>query len=234
MGTIPELPASSSHSFLTISPVPSPTVDGVFVPALPGQLLAQGRFAKDLNIMVGHNFNEGPLFSDPSVSNSAEFNASLEASYPGISPGSLDYIQNVLYPPKFDGSLGYTSQLEREILLVSELTFLCNAYYLNRAFGNKTYAYEFAVPPGFHGFDVNYTYYDGSNPAVIAPKIAIALQEYITSFAETGVPVAKGTPIFPQHGPNSQLQLLNITGITTMTDPTSARRCDWWQKGLLN
>ena len=35
-----------------------PTVDGDFVPALPGLLLSRGEFAKDLNIMVGHNADE--------------------------------------------------------------------------------------------------------------------------------------------------------------------------------
>jgi carboxylesterase type B len=35
-----------------------PAVDGDFVPALAGQLLQQGRFAKDLKVMVGHNTDE--------------------------------------------------------------------------------------------------------------------------------------------------------------------------------
>lgn len=35
-----------------------PSVDGDFVPALPGILLLHGQFAKDLNVMVGHNADE--------------------------------------------------------------------------------------------------------------------------------------------------------------------------------
>lgn len=38
-----------------------PVVDGNFAPQLPGQLLAQGRFDKDVRVMVGHNSNEGAL-----------------------------------------------------------------------------------------------------------------------------------------------------------------------------
>jgi carboxylesterase type B len=38
-----------------------PVVDGDFVPALPGVLLLHGEFAKDLNIMVGHNADEVSL-----------------------------------------------------------------------------------------------------------------------------------------------------------------------------
>jgi carboxylesterase type B len=35
-----------------------PVVDGDFLPALPGQLLARGQFDKSVKIMVGHNANE--------------------------------------------------------------------------------------------------------------------------------------------------------------------------------
>ena len=35
-----------------------PTVDAKFAPALPGELLLHGGYAKDLKIMVGHNADE--------------------------------------------------------------------------------------------------------------------------------------------------------------------------------
>lgn len=35
-----------------------PVVDGSFVPDLPGKLLLEGKFAKDVKVMVGHNANE--------------------------------------------------------------------------------------------------------------------------------------------------------------------------------
>ena len=35
-----------------------PTVDGDFVPALPGELLLHGDFHKNLKVMVGHNAQE--------------------------------------------------------------------------------------------------------------------------------------------------------------------------------
>jgi len=38
-----------------------PAVDGYFVPALPGKLLLDGNFAKNVKVMVGHNLNEGEL-----------------------------------------------------------------------------------------------------------------------------------------------------------------------------
>ena len=35
-----------------------PTVDGDFVPALPGELLLHGQYPKNLKVMVGHNADE--------------------------------------------------------------------------------------------------------------------------------------------------------------------------------
>jgi hypothetical protein len=86
-------------------------------------------------------------------------NQALEAyiaqSYPGFPQPLLDYVANVLYPPKYDGSQPYNSSIERTILFVTETAFVCNTNWLNKAFGNKTYAYQFAVPPGWHGDDVS-------------------------------------------------------------------------------
>lgn len=44
-----------------------PTVDGDYVPALPGQLLLHGQFEKSIEVMVGHNSDEGLIFSSPFV-----------------------------------------------------------------------------------------------------------------------------------------------------------------------
>jgi carboxylesterase type B len=70
--------------------------------------------------------------------------------------------------------------------------FTCNTYYFDKAFNNQTYSYFFTIPPALHGEDIPYTYYNGPSPSVLSSTVAIALQEYITSFAETGNPNEKG------------------------------------------
>ena len=81
--------------------------------------------------------------------------------------------------------------------------------------------------------DIPYTFYNGPNPsAVISPKIAMALQEYITNFAEKGSPNGPGVPHFQMYGPDATVQDLNITGISELMDPAANYRCDWWQKAL--
>jgi len=66
----------------------------------------------------------------------------------------------------------------------------------------------------------------------LSTPIAIALQEYITHFAETGNPNEPGVPHFTMYGKNATVQNLNITGITEMMDPAATYRCNWWQKAL--
>ena len=81
--------------------------------------------------------------------------------------------------------------------------------------------------------DVAYTYFNGPNPSAVAnPQVAIALQKYITHFAEHGTPNEVGVKSFPMYGSGATVQDLNITGISEIMDPTANYRCNWWQKVL--
>lgn len=210
-----------------------PVVDGLFAPALPGRLLLQGSFDKNLNVMVGYNGQEGLDFTDLAVVNPSALGAYIQNYFPGIQPSVVDYIDKVLYPPVFDGSYGYKDQISRSALIVGDFGFQCNDNYLDRAFKSKTYAYRFNVPPALHGQDVPYTFWNGPSPAVTSKSIALALQTYITSFAATGVPSGAKLPEFPLWGNESHLLDLNIKGISIIKDPTANERCPWWQKALL-
>ena len=213
-----------------------PVVDGNFAPQLPGQLLAQGRFDKDVKVMVGHNSNEGAYFTPPSVQSDEALVTQLRAAYPYASQKSLDHITDVLYPPVFDGSYPYTSQYSRASLIISESSFTCNTNYLSTAYKNETYSYLFAIPPAFHGLDVPYTFYDGgalSPPLGVTNRtVALALQRFITSFAENGVPEADGITQFNMYGPDASVLRLNISGVDEVRDSNANARCAWWQKGL--
>lgn len=211
-----------------------PVVDGFFVPLQPGQLLAQGRFDKSLNIMVGHNADEGAYFTPPYVTSNDALVAQLNSAFPYTPQQSIDYITKVLYPPVFDGTYPYRTQFQRADLIVSESIFTCNTRYLDLAYNNKTYSYLFAVPPALHGQDVAYSYYTGGPPSssVTNTTIAVALQQFITSFAETGKPVARGIRPFNMYGPNASVLKLNVTGVEEVRDSNANARCAWWQKAL--
>ena len=209
--------------------------DGVFAPSVPGLLFLRGQFAKNVSVMVGHNYREAPLFSNPSVLTDEELMAFSQLSYPGFPAGSLQYLVDNLYPAVYDGSRGYTSPLDRTIEIISDSSFVCNTNYINKAFGNKTYAYEFQVPPGLHGVDVASTFYDGTGTnlslSVVAP-IAEALQGYIVNFAMNGDPNGPGLPAFPMQGDNATMLAINATYIRPEPDDTANERCAWWQKAL--
>ena len=198
--------------------------------------------------------SQGLLFTSPFVQNNTAFRKNVATSIPTVKayPSVLDYITRTLYPPIFDGSqaMNYTNQIARAAAISSELyavlrsvihyhstdrscrSFTCNTFYLDKAYGNDTYSYYFTVPPALHGQDVAYTYYNGPDPSVLSSQIAIALQEYITNFAEKGSPNEPGIPHFQMYGPHATVQDLNITGITEVMDPTANYRCNWWQKAL--
>jgi len=212
-----------------------PVVDGLFSPLQPGQLLAQGRFDKDVRVMVGHNAQEGPFFTPGYITSNEALEAQLKSAFPGAPQSSIDTITQTLYPPVFDGSYPYTSQYERAVLINSEGIFTCNTNYLSTALGNQTYSYLFAVPPALHGQDVPYTYYDGGAlpSRGFNRTVAIALQRFITSFAEQGRPEAEGIHQFNMYGPDAAVLKLNISGIDEVRDSNANARCSWWQKSLL-
>ena len=209
-----------------------PVVDGLFAPALPGRLLLQGSFHQNVKVMVGHNADEGLSFTNPAITNSTALEDFLNSFLPDITPSIVKYIDAVLYPPIFDGSYGYTSQYQRAVQIVSEGAFTCNTNYLDLAFENGTYAYQWSVGTAIHGSDVPSTFFRGPNPAVLNDTIAVALQEYLTSFAQTGAPSGPGIPTFPLYGSASEIVNFNTSRISYITDPTQNARCNWWQKAL--
>ncbi|KAL8942451.1 MAG: hypothetical protein Q9216_001651 [Gyalolechia sp. 2 TL-2023] len=147
---------ASAYGLFTYGPV----VDGLFAPGIPGKLLLQGSFDHDLKLMLGHNADEGLVFTSPFLDNDTAYDTYIESTFPDISPSVAQYIDEELYPVPSNSTL-YEDDIGRASLSISESTFVCNTLYLNRAFGNQTYAYQFSVPPALHGQDIPYTFFNG-------------------------------------------------------------------------
>jgi carboxylesterase type B len=227
--------ANSPSGSFTFGPV----VDGDFVPALPGLLLSRGMFDTSVKVMVGHNANEGLLFTSYLNDNETEFEINTRETLPTISDASLEYITQTLYPEIYDGSHGYTEGYGRASLAASELGFVCNTWYLDTAFKNKTYSYHFSIPPALHGYDVPYTFYnDGGldpNEGILSVDAALTLQDWIITFTKTGVPTSPNvpsTPPFPVYGADNKVVNIGLNSITIETDDAANPRCAWWQKAL--
>ncbi|KAI9706591.1 MAG: hypothetical protein M1836_003598 [Candelina mexicana] len=218
-----------------------PVVDGDYVPELPGQLLLEGKFDRNVALMIGHQANEGLRYTSPTVQTEAAFKELLTTAFPQISPQELNYLIETLYPPtKSLTPLMYglsrstpVPVYERATLLTAESCFTCNTYYLSTAFSRQTHNYIFNVTGAtLHGFDVPYTFFTNPNPGVKFENVAKDLQRYITSFVILGRPQGDGLPFWEEYGEAGNVFEFNEEGYMIQDDDTANGRCVWWQKGL--
>ncbi|MCJ1474091.1 hypothetical protein MMC13_002749 [Lambiella insularis] len=190
-----------------------PTVDGSLIPAPPALLLASGQFDRSVSVMTAHNSDEGILFASPFVTTETDYISYLSALLPSLNASALA-----------------TTAQNRLAQTVGDLFIVCNAHYLNEAFGPRTYSYLFAVPPGFHGEDLGYTFFDGASS--VNSSLAVTMQKYFTNFASSGDPNAKGLPVFPVYADSRQVLTLNVSGVTPRLDQSSKTRCQFWRAAL--
>lgn len=214
-----------------INIVPGPVVDGSFVPDEAPNLLATGRFNRSVKVMTGHNSNEGSFFTDSTISNDSAYQQLLRDQIPDISESAFNKITKVLYPPISSGESIYTTEYGRAIRFMAEFMVDCNSHSLNSAYGAASFAYHFSVPPGGHGEDVKYTFYDGVDGAGLNTTLATLMQRYFLNFAVSGSPNAESLPLFPSYS-RGIVQNLNNTLLGPIQDGAAVARCSGLQKAL--
>lgn len=219
---------SSPHGTFTFGPV----VDGKYVPKLPGTLISEGRYAKTLSVMTAHNSNEGYIFTLPYITD-PRIDSNIKVLFPDASNATKSHLIEKIWPAIYeDGSL-YSNPVERASLAISEIGFSCFARYTALAFPNSSYAYSFAIPPGYHSYDVSYTFYNGEVGDVNV-TVAKTMQSIITNFAKYGNPNGPGVPNFPPYVPGNQMLVLSNSSINGVEVDTAANyRCDWLQNAPL-
>lgn len=176
--------ALAFHGTFTFGPAP----DGIYVPDLPGKLLLEGRFNKNLTIMAGHNTNEAGRYTPPTATTASSFTQYIKLYFPAISDANLEYLATVLFPEVYDGTYQWTTPFERLKAAIADFTFTCSTRYLANAYGNETYNYIFSVSPGNHTQDVPYTFFNGPVSTVVNDTLAMTMQQYFMGFAEQGDP----------------------------------------------
>jgi carboxylesterase type B len=140
------LKAKANHR--TAGPVP----DGAIVPELPGLLLLHGRFDHSINVMIGHNGDEGVGY--PSLANNSAFEgmfgesflahmrvcfgganssaAYINTSFPNAPSSIRQYITNELYPPLLET----TGDLVQDYNPTQSKSMIVSGY--NDALGRQT------------------------------------------------------------------------------------------------
>lgn len=225
-----------------------PVVDGNIAPALPIQLLQQGRFAKNIKtVLAGHNSDEGLIFTNPALQNNTAFNALVNSTnsllFPDAQPSIKSMIAGTLYPPAnatTAKALGYNDTISRFATMIADLTLNCNMQQLLTTFNvNKTHGWLFSDGAGLHGEDTPYMFYDNGPMAdvygfgEVNATVATTMQNWILTFGATGSPNGAGYPQMPTYGVNHTLAALSDDGVgRPVADNALAQRCNFWKQAL--
>ena len=82
----------------------APAVDGVYVSKPAGLMLKHGLFDRSVKVLTGHNSNEGAIFGSPIIDNKDQYLPYLYQLIPDATNTTIEHVNNVLYPPVFNGS----------------------------------------------------------------------------------------------------------------------------------
>lgn len=187
---------------------------------------------------ITKNQYQGFLYTSPWVRDPKTTRDFISKTLPATTEAQKSLITTTLYRPIFKNpaQFPYRTYLERATLIVSEVGFLCNGAYLARAFGGQIYNYLFNVPPAFHGDDIAYTFFDGTDGNVDA-NLALTFQEYLLNFVRKGDPNAKRLPRFEKYGSDEENWTLDVKsrasgGLKRTANPGANERCFGWQESF--
>lgn len=186
---------------------------------------------------MSHTSDEGLLFTPPFVQTQDDYEAAIANLYPTANESTINTITTELYPPIFNGTYGYKTSIQRTALAISNFLVTCNVKYLATRLSG--YAYVFWVPPGLHGQDNAYTFFNGDTSSLnqgarVNATVAATLQRYLTSFAMTGKPVAQGVQDMVPYGKAFTVSSISSKGLfqpalgMLLPDPGAVKQCDFW------
>jgi hypothetical protein len=199
--------AYANHEF-------GPRIDSDLVPDFPGTLLSDGKHARNLDIMVGHTDTEGVAIMPMRHHGNGAIELFLYQTLDTIAP------LEELYPSGYDG----LDDTDRDSLIAAEVYTLCNTNYINKAFGNRTYAFELSDGLGIR-------LYSNTSRASQNQDAGSMFERCLISFAATGDPSAGVDLLFPPQGNNAIMVRFGTIweSMDILTDPTSNERCKFWQ-----
>ncbi|KAE8452254.1 hypothetical protein EG329_000954 [Mollisiaceae sp. DMI_Dod_QoI] len=199
-----------------------PTVDGNYITDILSRSLLRGEFDPTIRVLAAHNSDEGYGFTDPTANNSS-LSTYMSIYFPNASPSIISYISSTLYPPIYNGTYPYTTPFKRLDLAISEMMISCYPRYISTAKQNQTWDYLFSVPPGTHGIDIPYTFFDGEvNAPVKNDTLAMLIQRYLVAFVAGGDPNAfarkNGLGTFPIYGEEARMLNFNESFVGVRED----------------
>jgi carboxylesterase type B len=188
-------------------------------------------------LLAQHTSNESVPFTSPTIGTAADLKAYAELQFPEASEETIDYLLDVVYPDVLDGTYPWWSEFGRAVKIGTEIQFACSTRFLSVALGNNTYNSLFAYPPGYHGEDVPYVFFNGDTSTLddglaVNAATAQALQTYITTFTNTGDPNYSGGVAWPVYGSAANVLDFTYYGPVAGIDDMFNSRCDWIQQAI--
>ncbi|KAH6658932.1 carboxylesterase family protein [Truncatella angustata] len=124
-----------------------PTAPSPFIPASPSALLREGRFRKNVDILVGWNEEDGTLFVPQTTNSSKGFTAVVQTFFPGLSAENLQALSDDLYPAAGFHPYpreGIDANFYRAAQVIRDAQFTCPSLRLARALASGQSSNVFA------------------------------------------------------------------------------------------
>ncbi|KAI1372566.1 alpha/beta-hydrolase [Hypoxylon crocopeplum] len=152
-----------------------PVTDGTFIQERPTSQLLEGGELNGIRILSASNLNDGPFFTPQNTTSEDDFKSFLLYNYPLLSEENITSILTLYSIPANTSSILVNSDGENPPYsttnsgwafgwqqaatnLYAETTFACPSYWLADGYAKKqdgkAWHYQFSVPPGQHGSDL--------------------------------------------------------------------------------
>ncbi|KAL8825770.1 MAG: hypothetical protein Q9191_004216, partial [Dirinaria sp. TL-2023a] len=171
-----------------------PVTDYKYIQQLPSQQLLKKQ-VNGVNLLVGNNANEGPLFTPQNIVSEDDFITFLRNSFPLFTEDDISKLL-LYYPSSNDSEIsmpGFATsgtanptalnestfgigQQQRAENVYAETSFVCPSYWLAEAFTNNgrvAYKYQYSVIGAEHGSDV---------PAIFGPPTPNQGPDFVKAF----------------------------------------------------
>ncbi|UKZ51973.1 hypothetical protein TrVGV298_005740 [Trichoderma virens] len=123
-----------------------PSVDDDFLPECPAALIQQGKFAKNLNVMLGWVEDDVTLFTDESISTADDTRNFITNYVPNLSSGNVDELLSLYPVAEFTANGELSSEFYRTARIFRDICMICPAIYLGDGVSkqnmNKVYLYH--------------------------------------------------------------------------------------------
>ncbi|KAL8876408.1 MAG: hypothetical protein Q9198_005392 [Flavoplaca austrocitrina] len=158
----------------------NPTAWGHFTPESPSKLFKQGRFAKEVEVMLSHAFDEGGQFIKAFKEHKTTVEEFLDLTFPDVTPDEKKWILATYDSGKDDA--GDISKI------IADVTFRCHITYVSDAKEKNVWLQRWNIAnSNTHGGDLLFLFYQPVVP-ILSVRSARILQDYTVTFALTGEP----------------------------------------------